>query len=138
MEEARAELGRRLTRRGVVWPAALSAVLLSDCVAPAALAPGLVGSTVEAAAYIATGKATLTVAVSANVAALTEGVLKTMFTSNLKIATAALVLLTALAMGAGGIVYQTQAAEPQPPAKAEKPAAGAGGKPRVALKPIVI
>jgi len=39
LEEARAALGRRLTRRGVVWPAALSAVLLSDCPAPAALVP---------------------------------------------------------------------------------------------------
>src|SRR4051812_42298634 len=33
--EARDALGRRLTRRGIAWPAALSAVLLSDCVAPA-------------------------------------------------------------------------------------------------------
>ena len=31
-------LGRRLKRRGVVWPAALSAVLLSDCVAAPAAA----------------------------------------------------------------------------------------------------
>src|SRR5438128_5293618 len=37
LEEARAALGRCLTRRGVIWPAALSAVLLSDCVAPASL-----------------------------------------------------------------------------------------------------
>jgi len=37
LEEARAVLRRRLSRRGVVWPAALSAVLLSDCLAPAAL-----------------------------------------------------------------------------------------------------
>jgi len=117
LEEAKAALGRRLTGRGVVWPAALSAVLLSDCVAPAALAPGLVGSTVEAAAYIATGQATRTAAVSAKVAALAEGVLKTMFTSKLKLATAALVLVAALAVGAGGLLYPTQAAEPQQPPK---------------------
>ena len=93
LEEARAALGRRLTRRGVVWPAALSAVLLFDSVAPAALAPGLVGSTVEAAATVGTGQTALKAVVSAKVAALTEGVLKTMFTSKLKISTAALVLL---------------------------------------------
>ncbi|MCI0381006.1 MAG: sigma-70 family RNA polymerase sigma factor [Gemmataceae bacterium] len=133
LEEARAALGRRLTGRGVVWPAALSAVLLSACVAPAALAPGLVSSTVEAAAQVAAGQAAAGI-ISAKVVALTEGVSKTMFTSNLKIATAALVLVTALAVGAGGLLYQTQAAEPQPPAKAERPAAGAGGKPQAAVK----
>src|SRR5262249_58725435 len=39
LDEARAALGRRLTRRGVVWSAALSAALLSDCVGSAAPAP---------------------------------------------------------------------------------------------------
>jgi RNA polymerase sigma factor (sigma-70 family) len=138
LEEARAALGRRLTGRGVVWPAALSAVLLSDCVAPAALVPRLLRSTMEAAAFIAAGKAMPAAAVSANVAALTEGVLKTMFTSRLKTATAVLVLLTALGVVAGGLLYQTNAAEPPPPANPERPAAGAGGKPQVALRPIVI
>src|SRR5262249_56301541 len=55
LAEARAALGRRLTGRGVAWPAALSAVLLADCVAPAALPPRLPGSTVEAAAVSAAG-----------------------------------------------------------------------------------
>jgi RNA polymerase sigma factor (sigma-70 family) len=45
LEEARAAMGRRLTRKGFAWPAAVSAVLLSDCVAPAALASKLIGST---------------------------------------------------------------------------------------------
>jgi RNA polymerase sigma factor (sigma-70 family) len=137
LEEARAALGRRLTGRGVVWPAALSAVLLSDCVAPA-LAPGLLGSTVEAAAFLAAGKAAPAAAVSAHVAALTEGVLKTMFTSKLKSATAALVLVTALTVGAGGLLYPTQAAEPQPPGKAEKPVPREGDKPQTALKPTLV
>jgi DNA-directed RNA polymerase specialized sigma24 family protein len=35
LDDARAALGRRLTRKGVVWPAALASVLLSDCVASA-------------------------------------------------------------------------------------------------------
>src|SRR6516225_122312 len=46
LEEARTGLGRRLSRRGVAWSAALSAVLLSDAVASAALAPGLLDSTI--------------------------------------------------------------------------------------------
>src|SRR5262249_56186287 len=112
LEEARAAVGRRLAGRGAVWSAALSAALLSDCcVALAALAPRLVGSTAEAAACIATGQAALTTVVSARVAALTEGVLKTMSTSKLKTATAALVLLAAVAVGAGGLSLPT----PPPP-----------------------
>src|SRR5258708_36950066 len=47
LKEARAVLGHRLSRRGVVWPAALSAVLLSDCPAPCALSPRVRCSTVE-------------------------------------------------------------------------------------------
>jgi len=79
--EARGALSRRLTRRGVVWPAALSAVLVSDCVAPAALPSGLLGSTVEAAASIAAGRA-LTGIVSANVTSLmTKGMVNAMVKS---------------------------------------------------------
>jgi RNA polymerase sigma factor (sigma-70 family) len=138
LEEGRAALGGRLSRRGVVWPAALSAVLLSDCVTSAAVPSGLVNSTVEAASLLAAGQAAGGI-ISAKVATLTEGVSKTMFTSKLKNATAALVLVAALAVGAGGLLYQTQAAEPQPPpAKAEKPAAREGDKPQAAPKPIVV
>lgn len=72
LDEARTALGRRLVRRGV-FPAALSAVLLSDCVAPAAIAPGLIASTVSAAAYIAAGQMA-TAFISANVAVLMKGV----------------------------------------------------------------
>jgi len=102
LEEARAALGRRLSRRGVVWPAALSAVLLSDCVTPAALAPGLVGSTLEAAACLATGKAALSAVVSAKVAALLERVSKTMIITKLKVAGVALVLALGVAVAVGG------------------------------------
>jgi RNA polymerase sigma factor (sigma-70 family) len=119
--EAKAALGRRLTGRGVPWSAALSAVLVSQCVATGALVPSLVHSTAEAAASLATGQAVRTIGLSANIAALTEGVLKTMVVSKIKMATAALVLMTALAVGAGGLLYQTQAVEPQQPAKADKP-----------------
>jgi RNA polymerase sigma factor (sigma-70 family) len=119
LEEAKAALGRRLIRRGV-WPAALSAVLLSDCLAAAALAPRLVRSAAAAAASLATGQAARIPGLSARVAALTEGVLQTMFVSKIKTATAALLLLTALTVGAGGLLFRTQAIEPQQPSKAEQ------------------
>src|SRR5439155_10429772 len=55
LEEARAALGRRLTRRGVTLSAALAAVLVSDCIASAAPVAALVASTGQAAAGIGAG-----------------------------------------------------------------------------------
>jgi RNA polymerase sigma factor (sigma-70 family) len=133
LDEARAALGRRLTDRGVVWSAALSAVLLSDCVASAALAPRLIGSTVDAAACLTSGNAVLSAAVSAKVAALTQGVMRTMFVSKLKIAAAALVLLAAFAGGMGGLLDRTQAGQPPRVPKSELVRA-----PLDARKPVVV
>src|SRR5262245_5141155 len=78
LERGKEALAARLNRRGVVWPAALAAILLSDCVAPAAPPAGLVGSTLAAASCFAAGQAP---AISAKVALLTQGVTKAMFIS---------------------------------------------------------
>jgi RNA polymerase sigma factor (sigma-70 family) len=102
LEEARDALGNRLKERGIVWPAALSAVLVSDCMAPATPAPGLVASTVEAAAGVAAGK-TVAMATSAKVAALVEGALTGMFPTKLAMVTGALVFLGLVAGGIGGL-----------------------------------
>jgi RNA polymerase sigma-70 factor (ECF subfamily) len=83
LEEARAALGRRLARRGVIAPAALGAILISDCVAPAALPSTLVRSTVEAGMYASVGSITPGL-VSANSLALAKGVMKAMFISKIK------------------------------------------------------
>src|SRR6516225_3760837 len=61
LDEARAALGRRLSRRGIVWSAALGAVLLSECAASAAMKLGVVCSTVEFAAHVLAGHATTTI-----------------------------------------------------------------------------
>src|SRR5262249_51968844 len=82
LERGREVRAARLTRRGVTLSAALFAPLLAEGSASAVLPPGLVGSTVEAATRVAAGKAAT--AVSAKVAALTEGVLKTMFLTKAK------------------------------------------------------
>jgi RNA polymerase sigma factor (sigma-70 family) len=93
LTEARVALGRRLARRGLGGTAVPEALLLSDCVAPAALPPGLAASTVEAATAIAGGQCVASAAISAKVAALTRGVLTAVLPTNLKIA--AVVLLAA-------------------------------------------
>ncbi len=119
LEEARTVLGRRLNRRGIACPTALSAMLLSDSIASAAPVPGLVASTVEAAAGVAAGK-TVATATSAKVAALTEGVLKTMLLSKLQVATAVFVVLAGVGVGAGRILYDTQAAGKAPEPQEER------------------
>jgi RNA polymerase sigma factor (sigma-70 family) len=122
LEEARDALGCRLTGRGIAWSAALSAVLLSDCIASANPASGLVASTIEAAAKVAAGK-TVATAASAKVAALTEGVMKAMFLTKLKTVMAMLLVAGMMAFGAGLLVHHTAAGQ-QVKAKenADKPA----------------
>lgn len=103
LDEARRMLTNRLKQRGVVWPAVFSGVLLSDCIALAAPAPGLFAVTVEAAAAVAVGKTT---AVSAKVAALTEGVLKAMLLSKLKTPSVVLFVVLGLVAFGGGLIKQ--------------------------------
>ena len=111
LEEARTGLGRRLSRRGVAWSAALSAVLLSDAVASAALAPGLLDSTIKAASLFAAGQTAAAGLVSAKAAALTEGVLKTMFLTKLKTLTAGVFVLAAVGSGGSSLLIPTLAPE---------------------------
>ena len=115
LEEGRTGLGHRLSRRGVVWPAALSAVLLSDAVASATLSPGLLDSTIKAASLFAAGQTAAVGLISAKAAALAEGVLKTMLLSKIKVAAVAMLAIGALAIGASALPDRTVAAEPQSP-----------------------
>jgi RNA polymerase sigma factor (sigma-70 family) len=132
LEEARAALRGRLQGRGIVWPAALATVLVSDCLTSAGLPPALVAATIDAAAAVMAGQAAATAA-SAQAVALTEGVLKTMLLTKLKAATA--VLLVLAVAGAGVLTFPTVTAGQkeevreartrgkEPAAQASKPAA---------------
>jgi RNA polymerase sigma factor (sigma-70 family) len=91
LERGRERLRLRLVARGLTLPCGMGAFLLLECVAQAAVPPALISSITKAAMTIAAGKAATTV-VSAKVAALTEGVLRTMLLTKLKIAIVALVL----------------------------------------------
>jgi hypothetical protein len=71
----------------------------------------LVTSTVKAASLFAAGQAAATGIISLKVAALTEGVLKMMFLSKLKMAAALALTVALVAGGAGGLLYRTQAGE---------------------------
>jgi RNA polymerase sigma factor (sigma-70 family) len=112
LERGRELLRARLGRRGLVLSAALFPAMLSHGAAAAFVPSALAGATLQSAA-ITVGEAKAASTVSANVAALTEGVLKAMQVSKLKLAFAA-TLVAFLVMGAAWI-FQLYAAG-QPPA----------------------
>jgi len=110
---ARKMLARRLAQRGVVLSSAALAAVLGQKAASAGVPTALVYSTIKAAGVFAAGQAAAAGAISAQVAALTEGVLRAMFLSKLKSVMLVLLLLVTLS-GVAGVLYRTQAAQ-QPP-----------------------
>ncbi|MBV9125146.1 MAG: sigma-70 family RNA polymerase sigma factor, partial [Planctomycetes bacterium] len=108
---ARKLLAKRLSRHGLVVAGAVLGTGLGQMGAQAGLSTPLVGSTVKAALLVTAGKAATTGVISAQVAALTEGALKAMLLSKLKIATAVLLAVTVLGAGTGVFTYRTCGAE---------------------------
>ena len=124
LSRARERLRGRLVGRGLGLPAgALAAALCQEASACLAPAP-LVVSTVKATTLVAAGQATASV-VAAPVAALTEGVLKAMFLTKLKMIAATVVVVGVVAAGSGGLVQMTTAAaqvvQKEPPRKSQPP-----------------
>lgn len=111
---AREMLRTRLARRGVTLTAGLLAASTLTTPAPAALLEG----TIRAASSFAAGGAVAGGA-SAGALALTQGVIRSMLLSQLKLVAAA-VLSVAVLAGAGGLAYHTLATEP--PARDDKKA----------------
>jgi len=112
LARARALLAKRLTKRGVLLSgAALAAVLIQES-ASAAVPNTVVNSTINAVALAAVGRAAATGAVSVKVAALTEGVLKSMLMAKLKTAVMILFLVAMIGFGGGLFRHSTAAARP--------------------------
>ena len=108
LSTGRARLRERLARRGVVVSSGVFATVITTEGASAAVSPVLLISTVKAATASAGGLAGATAAgaVSAGVATLAEGVVKTMIISKLKIVGGA-ALAGMLTLGVGGVAaYQ--------------------------------
>jgi RNA polymerase sigma factor (sigma-70 family) len=120
LARGRERLRARLTRLGLALTAAgLAAALTREAAAAAPAAPG--SSTAQAAAAFAAGHPAGPV--PARVAALTEGVLRTMFLTRVKAWATALLALAAVGAGAG--LWARHALADRPP-----PAAGAAeGRP---------
>jgi RNA polymerase sigma factor (sigma-70 family) len=131
---ARKLLRKRLARHGpAASGAALGAALAHG--EASACAPRLLVVTANAVVQAAAGNLDAG-AVSARVVALTEGVLKTMFLSRLKIATVVLVVLGIAALGMGATAFCSLPAGPADtretdlPARTEVPRAEAETEPR--------
>jgi RNA polymerase sigma factor (sigma-70 family) len=102
---ARQRLRDRLTRRGLALSAAALTTCLSVAEASAALPAALVQTTVNAASLFAAGTP-VAGAVSAQAISLTQGVLRDMFLTKLKIVTAVLLGVGAMALGVAGLAAQ--------------------------------
>jgi RNA polymerase sigma factor (sigma-70 family) len=132
LEEGRTALARRLRRRGVLWPAALGVVLLSDCAAPAAPWPALVDGTVAAAARIAAGQAAATV-LAPEVAALAKGVARSMWFTKFRIAAVVLLLGVLAGCALGVLTRTTTVAGPSAAAGTAQPKVAPTWKERITI-----
>ncbi len=113
LARARDRLRDRLTRRGLTLGAGLSAALLAGPEVKAALSPALVGSTVRAALFFATGPGAAAGLVSATAATLGQDILRTMLMTKLKLA-AAVGLMAVGVAATGAAVHAVQDSTPAP------------------------
>lgn len=120
LSRARVMLAKRLAHHGLAVSGGSLAAALSQNVASACVPTSVACGTIKAATLYAAGQAATGV-VSAKVAALTEGVLKTMLLSKLKIATIVLLILSIVGFGAGTFIHEALAEKKQEAKKEELP-----------------
>jgi RNA polymerase sigma factor (sigma-70 family) len=125
LARARALLARRLGRHGLAVSGAILGSVLAAGAASAVAPATVVSSTIRAASQYAAGEATAAGVIPARVVALSEGVLRTMFISRLKMAIAFVLSAGAIAVG-GGVLHRGAGAAPAvetaTPAPADEPA----------------
>ncbi len=120
---ARSMLAKRLARRGVGLSDGPLAAVLAQHAVSTNVPTSVMDSTIKAASLLAAGKVAATGAISAKVASLAEGVLKTMFLSKLKAVVAVVLVLGFFVTGATVLTYRTvaaQSATPAPPTAAAR------------------
>jgi RNA polymerase sigma factor (sigma-70 family) len=105
-------LAKRLASRGIVLSAGSLAAVLSQNAASAGVPTSLMSSTVKTATMIVAGQAVVAGVVPAQVAALMEGVTKSMMLTKLSdAAVTGLVVLGVVAFGGGLVTYCTAAGQ---------------------------
>ena len=113
LDRGRELLRARLSRRGVGWAGCTTALLVGRS-AEATVPQSLVDATIRAATGVAASRAVAAGACSATAAALTEGVLRAMFLTRLKLAAAA-VAIVATAGAAAAVVVAGSGGADEPP-----------------------
>jgi RNA polymerase sigma factor (sigma-70 family) len=117
---ARKLLAKRLARHGLVVSSGSLAAVLSENVTTAGVPPTVVSATVHAVTAFTMRE--MADAISANVATLTEGVLKAMLITKLKTMTTLVLLFGAVALGGGMLAHGPAIAQqgaPAPEARAQ-------------------
>jgi RNA polymerase sigma factor (sigma-70 family) len=109
LARARAMLAKRLTRRGLTISGAVLAGAFGENLASACVPPYLLARTVKSSLLIAAGQGAAPL-ISANVIALSQGILRTMMMTKIKIAAIAFLTLSLSIAGAGRLAYQATAA----------------------------
>lgn len=113
LARARAMLAKRLTRRGVTLSSAALAVMLSQKAASGCAPGSILASAIKCASSLAAGQVA-SGTISANVAILTEKVLKNMLINKLRTVAIGLLVLAAFALGGGVLVHQATAGQEKP------------------------
>jgi RNA polymerase sigma factor (sigma-70 family) len=130
LARARTMLAKRLARHGLAVSGGTLAAVLAPKAATASVPVPVLSATLKAVTKIAAGQAAATGLVSAQVAALTEGVVRAMLLNKLAKVTAVVLLLAALAAGAA--LTGPETSRGKPPAKTqplETKAPGRQGEP---------
>src|SRR5262249_6297781 len=117
-------LAKRMRRHGLTLSVGALTAALSPKAASARVPAALLRSTLKAVPLLGAGQASVAGAVSAEVAALTNGALKSLLLAKLKTATAVLLTLTALAGGTAVFAFRsTHPAEREDARHEERPRA---------------
>jgi hypothetical protein len=120
LARARTILSKRLARHGLAVSGGALAAALSQRAASAGVPALVVSSTIRAATLIATGQAAAEGAVTAKVAALTEGVVRVMLFTKLKSVVAVVLVLGFILTGATALCCRTAPAQGDKKPTAEK------------------
>jgi RNA polymerase sigma-70 factor (ECF subfamily) len=115
LAKARKLLAARLARHGLVPAGAALTVLAAAGGASAGVPLALLAGTARSALLVAGGQVATAGLVPAEVAVLTEGVLKTMFLAKVKTTAAVVLSVAVLGLGTGGLVYRARVAASEPP-----------------------
>jgi RNA polymerase sigma factor (sigma-70 family) len=122
LSRARQRLRDRLTRRGLALSGAVLTTVLTENALSATVPAKMVESTIQAAIHFTAGTAATASALSPRAAALTEGVLRTMLLTKVKMVGALFLTASLLGVGTGALTYRTLAAGAPAPEDTREPA----------------